>query len=110
MSADGSQGSGEAPTWRPRVGGACSYTYLDQHAKLVVAPARIARVRPDWVLDVDIQVGARTVRHYAVHMALSELRPNTWRLRDAVACTVGYHAGSPALCSTVSLAPSSRAV
>jgi hypothetical protein len=110
MSADAREGFRDAHTWRPRLGGACSYTYLDHRAQLVVVPARIARVRPEWVLDVDVEVGARTVRHYAVRMAVSELRPNTWRLRDAVACSASGHATAFERCPAVSRAPCSPAV
>ena len=79
-----SRESSETDTWRPRVGAACLYTYLDERSKLASAPATIVCVRPDWVLDVEVDKGARIERHYAVRMACSELRPNTWRLRDAL--------------------------
>ena len=84
MTATVSRGPNETDTWRPRVGAVCSYAHLDERSVLAVAPATIVRVRPDWVLDVDVDVGARTERHYAVRMARSELRPNTWRRRDAL--------------------------
>jgi len=84
MSARVSRAPNETDTWRPRVGATCLYAHLDESAELAVAPATIVRVRPDWVLDVDVDVGARIERHYAVRMACSELRPNTWRPRDAL--------------------------
>ena len=85
LNARVSRGSSETDTWRPRVGAACLYTYLDPRSGLASAPATIVRVRPDWALDVEVHVGARIERHYAVRMARSEPQPNTWRLRDALA-------------------------
>jgi hypothetical protein len=70
----------EAEIWRPRVGAPCLYTLSTEERGVRNAPARIAVVRPDWVLDLDVQIEGRVERRCRVDMSRSELVPNTWRL------------------------------
>ena len=70
----------EAEIWRPRVGAPCLYTLLTEERGVRNAPARIAVVRPDWVLDLDVQLDGRVERRCGVSMSRSALEPHTWRL------------------------------